>query len=304
MDGYSGYNKIFMELVDAQKTTFRTPFGNYFYKVMPFGLKNAGATYQRTMTLIFGDMLHKQVEDYVDDLVVKAKNPFEHLLHLRQVFEKYREHNLRMNPSKCAFGVSLRKFWSFLIHHRGIDLDPTKAKAIAALSPFMTLKELRSFKGKVSYLRRFIPGLAEILKPFVEHTKKGVAFIWCDQCQKAFKKVQTILVDPHTMVAPSPNRPLLLYIANIEQSLGALLAQDQEGVEKPVYYISRLMKGPELRYSTAERVCFSVAFTVSKFNHYFLGHHVQLVTKSNPVKYLLTRPQLSGRMVQWAILTS
>ena len=134
-----------MDPADAPKTTFKTPFGNYFYKVMPFGLKNAGATYQRTMTLIFGDMLHKQEEDYVDDLVVKAKNPFENLLHLRQVFERCREHNLRTNPSKYAFGVSLGKFLGFLVHHRGSDLDPIKAKAITTLSPPTTLKELRSF---------------------------------------------------------------------------------------------------------------------------------------------------------------
>ena len=177
-----------MDTTDALKTAFKTPFGNYFYKVMPFGLENASSTYQRTMTLIFGDMLHKQVEDYVDDLVVKAKNPFEHLLHLRQIFERCREHNLRMNPSKCAFGVSSGKFLGFLIHHRGIDLDPTKAEAIIALSPLTTLKELRSFVGKVSYLRRFIPGLVEILKPLMEQTKKGVTFAWCDQCQKVFKK--------------------------------------------------------------------------------------------------------------------
>ena len=85
--------------------------------------------------------------------------------------------------------------------------------------------------------------------------------------------------------------------------MGALLAQDQEGVEKPVYYISRLMKGPELRYSTAENVYLSLAFVVSNFNHYLLEHRVQLMTKSNPMKYLFTRPQLSGRMEQWAILT-
>jgi len=247
MDGYSRYNQILMDLADAPKIAFRTPFGNYFYRVMPFGLKNVGATYQKTMTLIFGDMLHKQVEDYVDDLVVKAKNPFEHLEHLRQVFERCREHNLRMNPSKCAFGVSLGKFLGFLVHHRGIDLDPTKAKAITTLSPPTNLKELRRFVGKVSYLRRFILGLAEILKPLVEQTKKGVTFVWCDQCQKAFKNIQMILADPHTMVAPVPGKPLLLYIANTEQSLGALLAQEQERVEKPVYYISRLMKGPKLR---------------------------------------------------------
>ena len=170
MDGYNGYNQILMDLTDAPKTAFRTPFGNYFYRVMPFGLKNAGATYKRAM------------EDYIDDLVVKAKNPFEHLMHLRQVFERRREHFLKMNTSKCAFGVSSWKFLGFLVHYRGIDLDLTKAEAITTLSPPITLKELRSFVGNVSYLRRFTTGLAEILKPLMEQTKKGVTFVWCDQC--------------------------------------------------------------------------------------------------------------------------
>lgn len=120
--------------------------------------------------------------------------------------------------------------------------------------------------------------------------------MWCDQCEKVIKKMQAILANPHTMVAPLFGKPLLLYIANVKQSLRALLAQEQGGMEKPVYYISRLMKGPKLRYSTAEKVCLSLAFVVSKFNHYFLGHRVQLVTKNNPVKYLLTCLQLSGRM--------
>ena len=97
------------------------------------------------MTLIFEDMLHKHVEDYIDDLMVKAKNPFEHLVHLRQVFERCREHCLKMNPSKCAFGVSSRKFLEFLVHHRGINLDPMKAKAMITLNPPITLKELRRF---------------------------------------------------------------------------------------------------------------------------------------------------------------
>ena len=180
MDGYSGYNRIFMELADAQKTAFWTSFRNYYYNIMSFGLKNAGTTYQRTMTLIFANMLHKQVEDYVNDLVVKAKNLGDHLLHLRQVFERCREYNLRMNPLKCAFGVSSGKFLGFLVHQREINLNLTKAKAIATLTELATLKELRSFMGKMSYLRRFIPWLAEILKPLVEQNKKGIAFVWCD----------------------------------------------------------------------------------------------------------------------------
>lgn len=168
MDGYSGYNQIFMEPTNTHKTAFWTSFGNYYYKMIPFGLKNAGAIYQRTMTLIFRDMLHKQVDDYFDDLVVKAKSPAEHLLHLRQVFKQCKEHNLRMNPLKWAFGVSPEKFLGFLVHQRGIDLDPTKAKVIATLTPLTTLKELGSFVWKVSYLRRFILGIATILKLLVE----------------------------------------------------------------------------------------------------------------------------------------
>ena len=94
-----------------------------------------------------------------------------------------------MNPSKCAFEVSSEKFLGFLVHHKGIDLDPTKVKAIATLTTPATLKELKSFVGKVSYLRRFIPKLVDILKILVKQTKKGVAFVWCDQCEKAFKKI-------------------------------------------------------------------------------------------------------------------
>ena len=166
-----------MEPSNAQKTSFRTPFRNFYYKMMTFRLKIVGATNQRTMTLIFGDMLHKQVKDYVDDLVVKTKSLIEHLLHLRQVFERCKEYNMRMNPSKCAFRVSLGKFLGFLVHQRRIDLDPIKANAIATLTPQATLKELRSFVGKVSYLKRFIPELVEILEPLVEQIKKGVAFV-------------------------------------------------------------------------------------------------------------------------------
>ena len=120
MDGYSGYNQILMATKDAEKTAFRTPIRNFYYTVMPFSLKNAGAMYQRTMTVIFHDMMHKETEDYVDDIVVKSKI-------LEQVFERCRKYKLRMNPMKCAFGVSIGKFLGFLVHHRGISVGFSKS---------------------------------------------------------------------------------------------------------------------------------------------------------------------------------
>ena len=125
MDGFSKYNQILMSPKDTEKTAFRTPIVNFYYTVMSFGLKTIRATYQRTMTDIFHDMMHREIEDYVDYIVVKSKKREDHLTVLRKVFEKCCLYKLKMNPLKCAFGVSAHKFLGFLVHQRGIDVDPT-----------------------------------------------------------------------------------------------------------------------------------------------------------------------------------
>ena len=173
MDGFSGHNQIRMASKDVEKTAFRTPIGNFYYIVMPFELKNAGATYKRTMTTIFHDMMHQELEDYVDDIVVKSRRREEHFHALKRVFERCRAFKLRMNPLKCAFGVSSGKFLGFLVHNRGIDVDPAKATAIATMRPPATVKELKSFLRKVSYIQRFIPRLASITFTFTKLLRKG-----------------------------------------------------------------------------------------------------------------------------------
>ena len=177
-DGFSGYNQIRMAPKDAEKTAFRTPMGNFYHTLMPFGLKNVGATYQRAMTAIFHNMMHQELEDYVDDIVVKSKKRGEHFYVLRKVFERCRAFKLRTNPFKCAFGVSFGKFLGFLVHSRGIDVDPAKATAIATMRPPATVKELKSFLGKVSYIQRFIPSLASITSAFTKLLRKGQSFKW------------------------------------------------------------------------------------------------------------------------------
>ena len=176
MDGFNGYNKIRMAPRDAEKTAFRTPMGNFYYTVMPFGLKNAGATYQRVMTAIFHDMMHQELEDYVDDIVVKSRKREEHFHVLRKVFERCKAFKLRMNPLKGAFGVSFGKFLGFLVHNRGIDMDPAKTTTIATMRSPATVKQLKSFLRKVSYIWRFIPRLASITSAFTKLLKKGQSF--------------------------------------------------------------------------------------------------------------------------------
>ena len=130
------------------------------------------------MTAIFHNMMHQELEDYVDNIVVKSRRREEHFHVLKWVFERCRAFKLRMNPLKCAFGVSSRKFLSFLVHSRGIDVDPVKATTIATMRPPVTVKELKNFLGKVSYIWRFIPGLASITFVFTKLLRKGQSFEW------------------------------------------------------------------------------------------------------------------------------
>uniref|UniRef100_A0A2N9H4D7 RNA-directed DNA polymerase n=1 Tax=Fagus sylvatica TaxID=28930 RepID=A0A2N9H4D7_FAGSY len=305
MDGFSGYNQIRMSTRDAEKTAFRTPIGNFYYTVMPFGLKNAGATYQRTMTAMFHDMMHKEIEDYVDDIVVKSKKREDHLRILRKVFDRCRLYKLKMNPLKCAFGVSAGKFLGFLVHNRGIDVDPAKASAIATMKAPTSHKELKSFLGRLSYIRRFIPGLAAVTAVFTPLMKKGVPFVWSTACQQAFEKIQLIMTKLPTVCAPVPGRPLRLYLASNSEAIGGLVAQeDEDGTEKPIYYVSRALRDAETRYSGAERACLALIYASQRLRHYFLAHKIQLMTKSHPIRSLLHRPILSGRLAQWLLQLS
>ena len=177
MDGSSGYNQIKMDPVDALDTTFRTPRGNFYYTVMPFGLKNAGATYQRAMTYILDDLIHQSVECYVDDMVVKTKDRKDHQDDLRVVFERLCRHQLKMNPLKCAFAVQSGVFLGFVVRHRGIEIEPKKITAIRKMPPPQGSKELKSLQGKLSYIRRFISNLSGRIQPFSKLMKKGAPFV-------------------------------------------------------------------------------------------------------------------------------
>ena len=132
---------------DMEKTAFITPKGTYYYKVMPFGLKNAGATYQRMVSRMFGQQIHDIMEVYIDDMVVKSRNAEDHLHHLAEVFEVLKKHKLRLNADKCIFGVSSGKFLGFLVTSRGIEDDPNQITAVASLRPPTTIKEVQRLTG-------------------------------------------------------------------------------------------------------------------------------------------------------------
>ena len=133
-----------------------TPWGTYCYKVIPFDLKNVGATYQRAATTLLYDLIHKEVEVYVADMIVKSKDCERHVLALRKFFERIWFYKLRLNPKKCTFGVTSRKLLRFMVSQGGIEVDLEKIKAIVEMKPPRTEKEIRGFLGRTQYINRFI----------------------------------------------------------------------------------------------------------------------------------------------------
>ncbi|KAK0574494.1 hypothetical protein LWI29_024540 [Acer saccharum] len=141
MDAFSGYNQIMMHPADQDKTSFITGQGLYCYKVMPFGLKNAGATYQRLVNKLFKPLIGKSMEVYIDDMITKSQMAHQHPEDLRRTFQIIRENQIRLNPTKCPFGVAAGKFLGFMVHERGIEANPEKIKAIIELESLKTLQQ-------------------------------------------------------------------------------------------------------------------------------------------------------------------
>ena len=142
MDGFSRYNQIRMAPEDREKTAFVSMWGTFCYKVIPFSLKNAKATYQRAMVTLFHDMMHKEIEVYVDDLIAKSRENGSQVENLRKLFKRLRKFQLKLNPAKCTFGAIFGKLLGFIVRRKGIEVDPDKIKAIQNLPPLRTQKEV------------------------------------------------------------------------------------------------------------------------------------------------------------------
>ena len=196
-----GYNQIQMDEADQKKTSFVTSQGLFCYKVMPFGLKNAGATYQRLMNKMFANQIGRNVQVYVDDMLVKSRREEDHLKDLEETFGTLRSYNMKLNPSKCTFRVTTGKFLGFMVSQRGIKANPDKIRAIVEMAPpSKNVKEVQSLNGKVAALNRFVSRARDKCLPFFHTLKKS--FEWTVECQQAFEELKAYLSSP-LLLSPS-----------------------------------------------------------------------------------------------------
>ncbi|XP_057432295.1 uncharacterized protein LOC130725052 [Lotus japonicus] len=204
MDAYSGYHQIRMYGPDEEKTAFMTNQANYCYQTMPFGLKNAGATYQRLMDKVFDKQVGRNMEIYVDDMVVKSDEMLTHCSDLREAFGELRKHNMRLNPEKCSFGIQSGMFLGFMITRRGIEANPDKCKAIIEMQSPTSVKDVQKLMGRIAALARFLPCFGNKSAPFFQCLRKNKAFQWTEECEVAFQSLKEHLSKPPILSKPVP----------------------------------------------------------------------------------------------------
>lgn len=205
------------------------------------------------------------MEDYVDDILAKSYTREGHLEILAKIFDRLEKFKVRLNPKKCAFGVTSAKLLGYIVSTKGIEVDPAKVQTIMEMPPPKNISTLRSLQGRLQSIKRFISQLADRCHPFNHLLHKNVPFKWDEQCESTFNQIKHYLMTPPILVPPSEDKPLLLYIATTDISLGALLAQeDKEGKEQAIYYISRTLNGHEVNYTFIEKSCLAVIFATQK----------------------------------------
>ena len=286
---------------DAEKTSFITPHELYCYNVMPFGLKNAGATYQRLVTKMFRPLLDSTMEVYIDDMLIKSKQRQDHVTHLQQVFDLLREYGMKLNPLKCTFGVNVGKFLGFMVTQRGIEANPLQLKAILQLPAPSSKKEIQQLTGRLVALGRFTSRFTDWLKPFFTTLKGASRAEWDKECDRAFIAVKQYLIEPPILVSPRHGDTLYLYLAASEIAVSVALFKEYEDAKlRPVFFVSKSLTDAKTSYTHLEQAALALRTVAWKLRPYFQAHPIVVFTDL-PLRGTIHKPDLSRRMARWAM---
>jgi len=245
-------------------------------------------------------MLGRNVQAYVDDMVVTSHERGQHAADLEELFATISKYRLKLNPEKCVFGVEAGKFLGFMLTERGIEVNPNKCAAIIAIRSPTSVKEVQQLTGRMTALSRFVSAGGEKGHPYFQCLRRNRHFTWTDECEAAFLKLKEYLATPPVLCKPQVGVPLRLYFAVTEWAISSVLVQKQDQVQKPIYFVSKALQGPELRYQSLEKAALTVVFSARRLRHYF--HSFTVVVMTNlPIQKVLQKPDVAGRMDRWAV---
>ena len=302
MDLMSGYWQIEMDPESREKTAFVTHAGLFEFNVMPFGLCNAPSCFQRLMECVLRSLNWRIALIYLDDVLVYSRTFSDHLDHLRLVFDRFREAGLKLKPKKCHFGQKSVKFLGHVISKHGVQPDPDKIKAIKEYPVPRKVKDVRAFLGLANYYRKFVKDFAKIAGPLHDLTKKALKFQWTDECQAAFERLKSALIQAPILAYPDFTLPFDLYVDASDEALGMVLGQVQNGREVVISYSGRKLLPAEKNYSVTEREALAVVAGIKYFQPYVYGRRFTVHTDHNAVRWLMNIKEPTGRLARWAVL--
>src|SRR5438105_12713329 len=252
------------------------------------------------------DQLGRNVEAYVDDIVIKSRIKEDLVSNLSETFTNLRRFRWKLNPEKCVFGVPSGKLLSFIVSYRGIEVNPEKLKDIFRMNSSTALKDVHKLTGCMSALSRFVSRLGERAMPFYKLLKKQDKFQWTSEVQQAFEELKKFLTNPPVLVPPIPEEPLLLYIVATSHMVStAIVVERQEDghiqkVQCPVYFISEVLGESKVQYPQVQNILYAVLITSQKLVHYFPANPISVVT-SFPIGDILHNRDATGRIAKWAV---
>lgn len=302
LDIKSAYWQIPLSKESKEKTAFTVPGRGLFeFNMMPFGLHNAPATWQRFIDAVIGADLEPNVFVYLDDIIIVTSSFDRHLEVLREVLRRLREANLTLNQEKCRFCLSELKYLGYVVDHNGLRVDPEKVEAIINIPVPRSQKAVRQFCGTASWYRRFIENFASRMHPLTMLLKKKQRFEWTDAAQQAFLDIRSCLVKAPILSCPDFSKEFVISCDASGIGLGAVISQQGDQGENVIAYASRTLTKGEQKFSATERECLAVIWAIEKFRPYVEGTHFTVITDHHSLLWLHNLKDPQGRLARWAL---
>ena len=295
----SSYHQVEVAPQDRDKTTFICPRGMYRYRTMPFGLCNAGATFQRLMDVVMSGLHLDVCLVYLDDIIIFSRTVEEHLERLVRVLGRLRSAGLKLKPEKCSLFQRSVSFLGHVVSGEGIATDPEKIKTVTEWPVPTSVKEVRSFLGLAGYYRRFVKGYASVAAPLPALTKKDQPFVWTEETQRAFEMLRDALTLPPILAMPNDTGDFVLDTDASDQTIGAVLSQVQDGIERVIAYVSRTLDKREVNYCITRKELLAIVYSLKYFKQYLMGRHFKIRTDHAPLTWLRHTPDPIGQQARW-----
>jgi hypothetical protein len=302
LDGDGGFWQLPLRESDIPKSAFYANGNLYEWLVMPFGLKNAPASFVEFMNETLNDFVGKFVHVYMDDIIIFSKNLDEHLIHVEQVLRRLREKNFTLNRAKCHFAKRELDFLGHVVSKDGIKKQPEKVRAIRDFPVPTCVKDIYRFHGMCVWYSAFIKDFASIAEPLYRLLRKKVQFIWGKDQQQAFEKLKEAMEKDVMLQGVDYTEPIYVKTDASIIGISAILCQIIEKHERVIYYASKLMNPAERNLQTCEQECLAIVWGLNKFRELIYGQPIIVVTDNSALTYLESMKGVSRKLTRWALL--